>query len=86
MAFPEEPRNRLGEQASTEHAARVRAQMESQLAEVAAGASAQGDRAALSEIVYYLSEDIPALVNVFSLALEMARLQPNGDGRSPYRP
>ena len=76
----------LGEQASGDGASRVRARMQSQLAEVAAEASAEGDRAALSEIVYYLADDLPALVDVVSLALEMARQQPDSDSQPPHRP
>lgn len=85
MAFPDS-RSILGEQASGDNASLVRARMQSQLAEVAAEASAEGDRAALSEIVYYLADDLPALVDVVSLALEMARQQPSSDSHSPPRP
>lgn len=79
-------RSLLAEEASSVNTSQVRARMHSQLAEVAAEASAEGDRAALNEILYYLADDLPALVDVVSLALEMARQEPSSGSHSPYRP
>lgn len=51
----------------------VRARILSQLAEVAVQAAAEGDDAAIAEIVEYLANDPAGLSTVFSLALGMAR-------------
>lgn len=73
MAYPAESRSSLAERTTTGDAHQVRTRLQSQLAEVAVEASLEGDREAISEVVRYLADDLPALVNVFSMALEMAR-------------
>jgi hypothetical protein len=73
MAYPAEPRSSLAERTTAEDAHQVRTRLQSQLAEVAVEASLEGDREAINDVVRYLADDLPELVNVFSLALEMAR-------------